>query len=61
MNQRKKMFGVFLFAGTNQVTFWIWYTQTGNIANSIDITAGISILVGFLYWLGKVDQRKRQW
>ena len=55
------MFGVFLFVGTNQVTFWILYTQTGNIANSIGITAGISIvIVGFLYWLGKVNQRKRQ-
>ena len=55
------MFGVFLFLGTNQVTFWILYTQAGNIANSIGITAAISIiLVGFLYWLGKVDQRKRQ-
>ena len=55
------MFGVFLFVGTNQVTFWILYTQAGNITNSIGITAGISIiLVGFLYWLGKVNQRKRQ-
>ena len=58
MNQRKKMFGVFLFVGTNQVTFWILYTQTGNIVNSIGITAGISIILSvFLYWLGKVDQR----
>ena len=61
MNQRKEIFGVFLFAETNQITFWILQAQAGNIANSIGITAGISIiLVGFLYWLDKVDQRKQK-
>ena len=32
--------------------FWILYPQTGNIVNSMGITA-------VLYWLGQVDKRKQ--
>ena len=60
MDQGKKVFGTVFFASTTNIAFWVLYTQTGNPAGSIGITAGISIsLLGVLYWLGKVDQRKQ--
>ena len=60
MNQWKKRFGTVLFLTTTQIAFWILYTQTGNLLGSIGMTACISIsLLGVLYWLGKVDQRKQ--
>jgi hypothetical protein len=39
----KKWFGVTFFVGTTQVPFWILYSQTGNIVNSMGITAVITI------------------
>ena len=52
--------GFGFFAVTTQVTFWILYTQIGNISGSIGITAGIGIgLGGVLYWLGQLNLRKQ--
>ena len=60
MNQRKEIFGVFLFAETNQITFCVLQAQAGNIANSIGITVGISIiLVGFyIRWVKQPNVNK---
>ena len=60
MNQRKEIFGVFLFAETNQITFCVLQAQAGNIANSIGITVGISlILVGFyIRWVKQTNVNK---
>ena len=60
MDQWKKVFGTVFFASTTNIAFWVLYTQTGNLLGSIGMTACISIsLLGVLYWLGKVDQRKQ--
>ena len=61
MNKGRKWIGVFFFAASIQVVFWITYTQTENIVGSIGITAGFSIgLSVLLSWLGKLDRRKQQ-
>ena len=61
MNKGKQRFGVTLVVVTSQIPFWLMYTQTGNIVTSMAITAVMTIGVGaFLYWLGKLDQRKQQ-
>ena len=61
MNQGKKLFGTVFFVVTTQTVFWIIYSQSANIFGSIVTTACVSIcLIGILFWLGKVDQRKQQ-
>ena len=61
MNKGKQRFGVTLVVITSQIPFWVMYTQTGNIVISMAVTAVMVLGVSaFLYWLGKLDQRKQQ-
>lgn len=61
MNKGKQRLGVTLVVITSQIPFWVMYTQTGNIVISMAVTAVMALGVSaFLYWLGKLDQRKQQ-
>ena len=60
-NQTKKLFGTLVVVATSQIPFWVMYTQTGNIVNSMGITAVMTIGVSaVLYWLGKLDQQRQK-
>ena len=55
----KKLFGTLVWVLTNQISFWVMYTKTGNIVISMAISAAVTIgVTAVLYRLGQIDKKR---